>query len=173
MMVVGCATSESAKQKLYEDTQDLKLFWPAPPQTPRIQFVRSISVLSDLGTNKSWFKQMLNHVFGEDESEGLILRPYGVVADSDRIYVTDPGISVLHVFDMKEKKYFNIQKANGADFVSPIGVAVDKNGDILLSDSVLKKIFVFNKDGKYLKDIGSAEIFKRPTGIALMRREFM
>jgi DNA-binding beta-propeller fold protein YncE len=116
---------------------------------------------------KSWLRKTMDTLMGKDETVEMLLRPYGVFADAARIYVTDPGTRLLHVFDMKARKYLKIKQADKKELLSPIGVAVDINGDIYLSDSVLKRIFLFNREGKYLKDIGSDEVFIRPAGIAL------
>jgi DNA-binding beta-propeller fold protein YncE len=165
--IIGCASYEVQNPGSNLQSPASNLFWPPPPQTPRIQYIGRISSTTDLGVKKSWFKKVIESIAGEKDVEGMMLRPYGVFADADRIYVTDPGISLLHVFDMKEKRYFEIRKAGEEDIVSPIGVAVDKNGEIYLSDSMLKKVFVFDKEGKYLREIGSSDLFMRPTGIAI------
>ena len=141
--------------------------WPPPPQTARIQYIRSISGASDMGMKKSWFKKTMDTLFGKDETLQTFLRPYGVYAHNERIYVTDTGTRVLHVFDLREKKSFTINKADKDDFLSPIGVAADKNGDIYLSDSLLKRVFVFDRNGKYRWDIGSADLLIRPAGVAM------
>ena len=86
-----------------------------------------------------------------------MLRPYDVYADSEKIYVTDPGLFLIHVFDLKKKRYFQIKKVKDIDLISPIGMAVDKNGEIFISDSVLKRVFVLNNEGKYLREIGWQE----------------
>ncbi len=168
IVAIGCATSEIQVPSSELQASGPDPVWPPPPQTPRIQYVGSISGMADLGVKKSWFKKAMESVFGEEEEgEGIILRPYGVFADSARVYVTDPGMFLLHVFDMKEKKYFQIKKAGKEELISPIGAAVDKNGKIYLSDSVLKKVFMFDRDGKYLREIGSSDLFIRPAGIAI------
>ena len=40
-------------------------------------------------------------------------------------------------------------------------------GDMYVSDSVLKHVFVFDKEGNYLRAIGPPDMFQRPAGIAL------
>ncbi|MEW6003549.1 MAG: 6-bladed beta-propeller [Nitrospirota bacterium] len=175
VFTVGCATTSQFGFRNEEiRTEDIsvpgtgeKLVWPPPPQTPRIQYLTSVSGLADIGYKKSWFKKAIRLLFGEEEMAGIMLRPYGVFADSNRIYVTDPGIHILHVFDIREKEYFRIKEVKDKEFVSPIGIAVDKNENIYLSDSVLKRVFMFDKEGKYLRDIGMSESYSRPTGIAV------
>jgi DNA-binding beta-propeller fold protein YncE len=165
--IVGCATYELETQNTEPVIHDTGPVWPPPPQTARIQYIRSISGPSDIGMKKSWFKKTMETIFGKDEATEMLLRPYGVFADSERIYVTDPGNRLLHVFDMREKKYLKITKADEKEFISPIGVASDKNGEIYVSDSLLKRVFLFNKEGKYLREIGSDKVFIRPAGIAI------
>jgi len=165
--IIGCAVYELDIQNMDTAIHDTGPVWPPPPQTARIQYIRSISGPSDIGMKKSWFKKTMETIFGKDEAIEMLLRPYGVFADSERIYVTDPGNRLLHVFDMKEKKYLKITKANEEEFISPIGVAADKNGGIYVSDSLLKRVFLFNKEGQYLREIGSDNLFTRPAGIAI------
>lgn len=164
---LGCATSQSGNNTMESGLNNPDLFWPSPPQTPRIQYLGSISSPSDVGVKKSWIKKALDRVFGEEDSDIRMMRPYGVCADSEKIYVTDPGMSLLHVFDIRDKKYFTIDRAMENEFISPIGVAADKNGDIYLSDSMLRKVFVLDKEGNYLREIGSPDLFVRPAGIAI------
>ena len=167
ILVLSCTPVEIQTLNTEIHTKNSDLVWPSPPQTPRIQYVRSIYSPSDIGVKKSWLKKAFDTIFGKEELSGILLRPYGIFADSQRMYVTDPGIHALHVFDMKGKRYFMIKKSRKEELISPIGVTVDKNGEIYLSDSVLRKVFVFDKKGEYLREIGSSELFMRPSGIAL------
>jgi sugar lactone lactonase YvrE len=167
ILFCGCATSELAIQDSEFKIQEPNLVWPSPPQTPRIKYIGSISGPSDIGVKKSWLRKAMDAILGKEEAIEMLLRPYGVFAEPERIYVTDPGFHILHVFDLREKKYFKITKAEKEGFISPIGVSVDKNGEIYLSDSILKRVFVFDKGGKYLGGIGSDELLLRPAGIAI------
>ncbi len=105
-------------------------------------------------------------LLGKEERDIAMLRPYCVFADADRIYVTDPGIPAVHIFEVVEKNYFQIKNFRGEALLSPIGIAADKSA-IYLTDSMLKKVFVFDKKGNPLKEIGKPETFIRPTGIAI------
>ena len=165
--IAGCAAYELGTQNAEPVMHETGPVWPPPPQTARIQYIRSISGPSDIGIKKSWFRKTMDAIFGKDEATEMLLRPYGVFAGSERIYVTDPGNRLVYVFDMKEKNYLEIRKADKEEFKSPIGVAADKNGEIYLSDSLLKRVFIFDKEGKYLRETGSDNLFIRPAGIAI------
>ncbi len=146
-------------------TGDGILSWP--PHDPRIQLIKTIRGPDDLGIQKSWFKKAVDTVLGREEHGEQMLRPYGIVADSEIIYVTDPGLACIHIFDVKRKKYSRIYEINGEALMSPIGITIHANGQIFLSDSVLKNVFVFDKEGKYLRSMVPPEGFIRPTGIAI------
>jgi DNA-binding beta-propeller fold protein YncE len=161
---LGCATKGSQSSFFQIDAESANLSWPTSPQTARIKYIGTIAAPLETGEQKSWFSSFL---FGKEEPIKVMLRPYGVCTDDNRVYVTDPGLSIVHIFDLEEKKYFCIDKANDEDLKSPIGIAADSNGDIYISDSVLKRIIIFNREGKYIKEAGSSEMFVRPAGIAI------
>ncbi|MBI1747052.1 MAG: 6-bladed beta-propeller [Acidobacteria bacterium] len=146
-----------------------EITWPPAPQTPRIRFIDEFSSPKDLGTKRPMFKRLWKKIIGVDDREPGILQPYGVVTDSlGRIIVTDTKLRSLHIFDRQSRKYSTIQPPKGETFVSPIGLAVDGEDTIYLSDSYTGKIFAFDKSGKFKSKIGEKEgLFKRPTGLAI------
>ena len=95
--------------------------------------------------------------------------PYGLTTDNqERLIVVDSKARLIHVFDPKRKKYFAIKAPKGETFVSLIGVAVDADNNIYVSDSYTGKMFVFDREGKFKKRLGDDEgLFGRPTGIAI------
>jgi DNA-binding beta-propeller fold protein YncE len=129
--------------------------------------MKSVNKPEDLGIKTSWFKKILNRIFGDEQSQNFIIRPYGVFADQNRLYVTDPGSMLVHIFDLKDQNYFNIQKVKDGYLQSPIGIASDRDGKIYVSDSVLKRVFVFSQKGEYLREMGTDSLFRRPAGLAV------
>jgi len=164
--LMSCATFQQNSQTMQaSNTADLT--WPSPPDKPRIHFLQSISGSADMGMKKTWFKKAFDSLLGHDESEETMLRPYGVAASFNKIYVTDPALSVVHIFDLENKRYKKIDNAGGQELISPLGVAVDTNGEVYITDSVLKQVFIFDGIGKFMRKIGSEALFMRPTGIAV------
>ena len=134
--------------------------WPDPPQEPRIRYLYSFSEPTDLGIKPGALSRFLQ-VFTGKESQRM-LRPYAIAADDDMIAIVDPGLKVVHLYMMKQKKYAVISDADGEGFVSPIGISLGHDA-IYLTDSALVKVFVFDRQGEHQNTISG---LMRPTGIA-------
>ncbi len=167
LAVGACSNSDHIRRDPTQNKGAPVMQWPPPPQNPRVLYISAIEDPSDIGLSKSSVKKALSRIFGEEKPPSVMVRPHGVFADNERVYISDPGFGCCHIFDLRRKKYFLIERAGAKKLLSPIGVAVDDRGDIYISDSLLKHIFVFDKDGKYLREIGSPGFFGRPTGIAI------
>jgi len=142
----------------------------------RLDFLRMFSSESDLSVRRSFWKRVLDVVAGPPEFHHLV-RPYSITVDSNgRILVTDPGDLAVHVFDFEKKKYLRIEAGKHGDrFRSPIGVAVDGQDNIYVTDSASGKIIVFDARGKFRRYIGAINdregFFKRATGIAIDKQQ--
>lgn len=150
-----------------KDATPRTIVWPLPPEQPRIAFIRHIAESKDMGIKKSFFKKVADFLFGE-ELEPHLIRPYGVFSDSNgKLYVTDTGLQVVHIFDLEKKKYRQIFKHPWGRLLNPIGIASDPQGNIYVSDSVINRIFVYNNKGQFSHIIGREGDLQRVAGIAV------
>lgn len=143
-----------------------KLVWPPPPDEPRIEYVASVSDYKDLGIEKGFFSKAFDFLFGEEDRP--LHSPFGTHADKDRIYVTDISYKALYIFDKKKSRVITVEGSGKENFLYPIDVVTDKNGNIYVSDSIRAKIYVFDKDGDFSHTIAPKEL-QRPVGLALSR----
>ena len=78
--------------------------------------------------------------------------------------VKERQLVVVGEFDLK----FN----QGQEFKGPSGIAVNRQGDIAVTDNLKHCVFVFNKDGNCLKQIGKEGAdpgqFKYPAGVSFL-----
>lgn len=148
-----------------DSVQKERLFWPSPPSEPRIEFLYSIYGPDDLHIKKGFLHRIWESIAGETK-EGLV-KPFGVFADEGRLYVTDMADQSVHIFDQVSEKYFVIEGVKKQHFESPVGVAADKDGNIYVSDSIAKRVYVFSNSGEFLREIGGDDRMERPTGIAI------
>lgn len=158
--LVSCATE---KKKEAEN-----IYWPLPPDRPRIRYVKSIVDSKEVLPPKGFFKRALSILFGEESGPRLV-RPYGLyIENPGRIWVTDMELQVVHYFDFTEKKYRQIFKLAGERLRSPVGIAVDTERTIYVTDSELRRLFQFSPDGQFIK--AWETLFTRPTGLAIDRQ---
>ncbi len=140
-----------------------KIVWPPPPEKARIEYVKSVERPEDLGIEKSLWEKIKDFIFGKKKQTRL-LKPSGVYASDQMLVVADQGTRSVFIFDLEKKE---IHIAGG--FSSPIDIAVDTEGKIYVSDSVLGRVFVLSSEGKRIGTVGD-RILTRPTGIALDKK---
>ncbi|MHC5172690.1 MAG: 6-bladed beta-propeller [Planctomycetota bacterium] len=138
------------------------LLWPQPPETPRIAYVGMISTEDDLKPAVSWSQGLKELFFGKEEI-GVLISPTAVIGDSEKIYVTDSAGSV-HIFDLESRQYTQVTLVGTEETLIMPVAATFMNQNICITDSVLKKVFVFDKRGNYEFSLGR-DILQRPTGV--------
>jgi len=159
-MMAGCATPE----KKVAD-----LFWPLPPDSPKIQYEGKLEGAKDVEPKKGFFGKVKDFLFGEEEKP-VMLRPYAISAASGgKVFITDTGSQVVHFFDTEQKKYRQVFKIPGGRLDVPVGIALDSDGSFYVSDSGWKRVFQFSPDGVFMR-VFPAE-FVRPAGIAVNAAE--
>ncbi len=141
----------------------------------RLTYQQSIKSERDVGAKQGFWSKLAGIVAGPPEFHEMV-RPYGIAIDShDRVIVTDPAISAVHIFDVVARKYKLIDRWDKSrdPMIAPQGVAVDEKDNIYITDSEAGKVFVFDPQGKTRKVFGTSKrgegFFKRPTGIAIDR----
>jgi sugar lactone lactonase YvrE len=145
---------------------------PAPTH-PRVEYEKIIPSVREFTKPRGFFSKLAYWIAGPDEEKPEVLRPYATALDSDgRLLVADPDQHGVHIYDFERQKYQFLSGPRGKQLRSPIGLACDVNDDIYVSDSARRQIFVFNRQGRFLRTIGGETPearLQRPTGMALDR----
>jgi len=139
----------------------------------KLSFERIFDTDYDVAPKRGFFTKVLDVVIGAPDRHRMI-RPYGVAINSrGTAMVTDPGAMGVHIFDFAQHKYRFITRRDKDEnsLRSPQCVAVDAEDNFYVTDSETGRIFVFDANGKFKRNIGSLRggegYFKRPTGIAV------
>jgi DNA-binding beta-propeller fold protein YncE len=153
----------------------------APPPPPdllmeggrKLTFERIFETDRDVGGKRGFWTKVLDIAIGAPERHRM-MRPYSIAIDSrGRAIVTDPGAMGVHIFDFVQHKYKFVTRTDKDEnsLRSPQCVAVDAEDNFYVTDSSLGRVFVFDANGKFKRNIGSLKggegYFKRPTGIAV------
>jgi hypothetical protein len=139
---------------------DLVMF-PAPPDTPRIQFLTRFSDSGDVGGGSS----LLRTVVGESETARDINKPYGIAVHGGKIYVCDTGYATVDILDLENHKFEYFRPTGFGTLREPINCFVDKeDGWLYVADIVRRQVVVFDSDGQYWSSFGEREGI-RPTDV--------
>lgn len=97
----------------------------------------------------------------------VMSKPYGAAVDSKgRLYVADTYVGAVFIFNLETGAVEFIRNGIEAHFKTIIGVAIDDNDRLFVSDASLHQINVFGADHKLVNTFGQ-ESLGRPSGIAL------
>jgi len=97
-----------------------------------------------------------------------LVRPQsGAVDNSGRILVTDAGRHAVVVFDEVEARLeIWTDAGDGSVLLSPVGIAIRPDGQVLVADAELGYVIVLAPDGSPLGHFGADRV-QRPTGLAI------
>jgi len=162
------ATGNQPAGAVRTGAEEPDLVFPPPPDAPRIRYLYSLARYRDMGfPERGFFGKILDFFTGKKIPEGLALvRPYGVCAVGDRIYVADTEGSAVVVFDLAKKTITRFGGNLAGRLLGPISVVSDGNGRLFVSDSMQKLVNAYDLEGKFLFQCSAAGELDRPTGLA-------
>jgi DNA-binding beta-propeller fold protein YncE len=157
-LLVGCATSQAPDEG--------SIFYPPPPQRPRIQFLTSIAGAKDVEGATS---PMMKFLVGDMKSQRNFRKPTGVTSHAGAIYVADPGWDTVIVADLANKVFDTLRDRGTGKLQVPVAVAVDADGNKFVADTGRNQVVQFNTQNEFVRAFGNPEVLK-PTGVAVDER---
>jgi DNA-binding beta-propeller fold protein YncE len=151
-------------------------------------FVRIIGLAMDDNDRLFVSDPALSHVLvfnAQHKTEDVItdglVSPGGLALDIENrlLYVADVGLDQVLVYDadsFKLKRKIGTPDTKHAsiapgDFARPSGMAVDREGNLYVADTLNNRIEIFDGDGKFIRTFGKAGdgpgYFSRPKGVAI------
>src|SRR5688500_12292570 len=82
IFLAGCSSGASPKKSITQ-TAKVPLVWPAPPEQPRIAYVKSVHGPSDVGIKRSRIARFARWVVGTDKTSEEFAKPFGVALDEN------------------------------------------------------------------------------------------
>ncbi|MFQ5591581.1 MAG: 6-bladed beta-propeller [Phycisphaerae bacterium] len=167
MKVLGAAGCAPRLKPIFED-RPAPIFWPAPPQTPRIRYVGQLRSSADLKP-RATFLGALARVFVGREEPHQLYGPRSVVCtkDGQRVWIADPGGRCLHLFDLEHREYRRIDKIGDSRLVSPVGLSLGPGDSIYVCDSDNTAVYhISGVTGAQLKPLRVSPDIGRPAAVA-------
>lgn len=154
LLLTGCAQSPKKDHGT--------VFYPQPPETPRVQYLTSITAESDLGKTRGFREYLI----GEGARVKELARPYAMAHDKGHIYVVDKTAKKIIIIDLVEKSFSNIRDVRAGALKDPMGIAITDDGYKYIADSGRGQIVVFNENNEFVRAYGEEKQF-RPTSVAV------
>jgi DNA-binding beta-propeller fold protein YncE len=153
LLLAGCSTMKKAEMEAE--------FYPPAPEEPKLQYLTSFSLPSDLAPPPSAFR---NFVLGEEnkKSKPGIIKPYGLSVQGSKIYVCDTMGGVVHTLDVETRKWDYFRSS---EMGKPFNIAVDHNSTRYITDITRKRVQIYSAAGMPIGALD--ENIEKPTGIAI------
>lgn len=160
---MGCAPAFRANL----DTRYAGEFvWPPPPEKPRITYLWSLYSFAAQGEG------ITDYITQEGGAGGFVdlpymLKPYGIHAANDKLYIVDQGIPRVSVIDLKTQELLHFGFEDIGRLQMPIAIAVDNRGRMFVTDSEAATVNIYEPSGAFSGHLGDKGFFRRPTGIVV------
>ncbi|MEK6799205.1 MAG: hypothetical protein AABZ12_09595 [Planctomycetota bacterium] len=160
VLATGCRSSAKSEGGL--------LFFPAPPDPPRVQFLTWASGADELEGGRGSFATF---VLGEEPKvRQAIQKPYGIAVLDGVVYVCDTkGLSLCRL-DFRARTFGVLGTSGPGRLRKPLNVAVDKLGYKFVVDSDRRQVVVFGPDDAYVTAFDVPQPCK-PVDLALYENE--
>jgi len=129
------------------------VFYPAPPDVPRLQYLTTIKSAEQWQNKGSSFSDFL--VGRSKTEEGEIKGPYGVALRDGKLYVCDLGVLRIHVIDFVNKRYSVMGTPDQVK--KPAYLVIDADGTKYVADTGKRQVIVFNAQDEYVRSMGDPE----------------
>ena len=145
LLLLSCA-SQKPKEPSFT------LFYPGPPDLPRLQWLTSFTTERDVVPELAGFERF---IVGEDKSVARLDKPYGVAMHDGKIYVCDTNRTLM-VFDLVRRTFERMPGAQGAGrLVQPVNIHIDAEGFKYVADPLRGQIVVFDAKDAYSRAFGT------------------
>ncbi len=158
-LLAGCA-APGPKTPVENET----VFYPLPPDPPRIQYLATFANAHDLGAQES---ELAKLIVGDDKAGEELKRPYGVAMRDGKIYVADNRLSGLAEFDLKTKQFSVISGTGAGRMQRPINITIDADGTKYLTDTGRDQVLVYDRNDRFVSAFGEKGEFK-PVDTAIL-----
>lgn len=132
------------------------VFYPEPPELPRIQYLTKFTSSKDVVEEQSLFSEF---VIGEELQKRLD-KPYGVAIHNGKIYVCDINATVV-VIDLEKKTFGPMKGATGlGKLIQPININIDRDGNKYVTDPIRGQVVRYDRNDLYVRTYGMPGAWK-------------
>ena len=158
-LLAGCVVAPAERSRVLSEP----IFYPPPPDPPRIQYLTTFIGERDLVAPASGFAKF---ILGDDEGGVRLKHPYGVAIFEGKLYVADSTAPGLAIFDLVLKRFSVVTGFGGGRMARPINVKIDRDGTKYVTDPGRQRILVYDRDDRFVAAFGTEGQFS-PVDVAI------
>lgn len=173
------AAPEKPGFKTLDQLDYSKIIWPNPPAPTRVKYLNYFSseplekIVPKAAQPKknSWMERMAGGegVDNTPEKHKLVFilsNPYGMAFDrAGNLYVADSKVGAIFIFNTETKECQLIKSGVGVRFGLIIGLAMDDDDTLYVSDGVLRRVLIYDSKHKFVGSFNEGMV--EPAGLAL------
>lgn len=163
LSLAGCLSSPTRPAAGVTEAGAVAVFYPPLPNSPRIQYLTTLSGERDLAAARGKFA---DYVLGDERESRQLVQPYGVALFAGKIYVADSRAPGLAVFDLTQRRFSLLSGVGGGRMKRPINVRLDSDGTKYVTDTGRDQILVYDRDDHFVSAFGRQGQFK-PVDVAI------
>jgi sugar lactone lactonase YvrE len=143
------------KKKKKQDVSTFgPVFFPPPPDPPRIQYLTSFRSSKDVEKKQSSFASF---IIGKDTSEVLFNNPTGMASHDGVIYFSDHYLGDVLTLDLKQRKFEAFPDRAGGRLKRPTGIFIEPDGTKYVADILRGHVVIFGPDDRFKLALGGEE----------------
>jgi sugar lactone lactonase YvrE len=139
------------------------VFYPPPPDAPRIHHLATLTGERDVAAPDSEFARF---IVGDDTTAGPLRQPYGAALYGSKLYVADSKAPGLAIFDLVQQRFSLLTGSGHGRMKRPINVTIDRDGTKYITDTGRDQILVYDRSDRFVNAFGD-EGQTRPVDVAI------
>lgn len=142
--------------------------WPEPPNPPRYVYETALRTLADIKPANER-EQLQAQLTGRKAvpTDPVYRKPAAIAARKGRVYVADPPISAVVVFDVPRRNIYRIAVREPNQVQKPISLAIDGRDRVYVLDAKARKVLVYDALGLFQFAVGDPRQLHQPAGVAV------
>ena len=145
--------------------EQTELYFPAPPDTARFVFERTVQRGTDLASSD---EGGLRRAFtGETGADIALAKPFDVTVCRGTVYISDTVSRSVVVFDTTKPRVFEIGRDEPGMLRKPLGLATDDECNLYVADGTTRTVLIYDRDGQFVKALGGQTWFERLSHVSV------
>lgn len=144
--------------------------WPPAPQAARLRFIAEIAGPRVAGASKigGFLRALIGLDKAGEVARDRLTRPTGIFVSSGTVFIADPGARGVLRYQEADGRGEWWPRSTRAKLLSPVSVAGTPDGRLLVLDSLLRKVFVLDAEGRVKGELeGDPQGLSQPAGLAV------